>query len=169
MLSLTTNLLQYAATIFPVLAPLSVERTAGALAFYAFVRSFAQTWGITIASTILQNELKKKLPGEFVSQFASGSEIAYAAIPIIGNIAEPLRTEVRTAFALSMSIVWKTMIGIAGAGIITLVFLKEVPMNTVTDQSYGLNAAQESRSSDEEQTMGTVTPPKQEEKREEVA
>jgi len=148
----------YAASIFPVLAPLSVERTASALAFYAFVRAFAQTWGITISSTILQNELKKKLPAAFVSQFPDGAEIAYAAIPLIGNLQEPLRTEVREAFALSMAVIWQTMIGISGAGIITVFFLKEIVMKDHTDEAYGLHEV-ERRKSDEEKTMaGTTTP-----------
>ncbi|KAH8106322.1 iron permease [Cristinia sonorae] len=149
----------YAATIFPVLSPLSVERTAGALAFYAFVRSFAQTWGITISSTILQNELKKKLPAEFINQFQAGADIAYAAIPLIHNMEEPLRTEVRVAFALSMRTVWQTMIGISGAGIITLFFLKEIAMKSTTDEKFALDAQTKS---DEEKTVGgTVTPPRE--------
>ncbi|CAL1715143.1 unnamed protein product [Somion occarium] len=147
----------WAASIFPVLAPLPVERTASALAFYAFVRSFAQTWGITIASTILQNELKKNLPDAFVSQFPQGSEIAYAAIPIIRDLEEPLRTEVRTAFALSMSTIWKTMIGITGAGILTLPFLQEVELRAHTDEAFGLGEAEKEamrkREGDEEATI----------------
>ena len=72
--------------MFPILAPLDVEHNASALAFFSFVRAFAQTWGITITSTILQNELKKKLPEAFLSQFPQGLEIAYAAIPIIKDL-----------------------------------------------------------------------------------
>ncbi|TFY76572.1 hypothetical protein EWM64_g7440 [Hericium alpestre] len=128
----------FAGTIFPVLAPLSVERIAAALAFFAFVRAFAQTWGITIASTILQNELKKKLPIEFASQFQGGFQIAYAAIPLISGLEEPLRSQVRAAFA-DMSIIWKTMIGISGLGLLTVPFLKEVPMHSETHDKFGLH------------------------------
>jgi len=132
----------FSATIFPVLAPLPVSRTAAALAFYAFLRSFAQTWGITISSTILQNQLKKKLPPGFKSQFPSGVDIAYAAIPLIKGLPEPLRTEVRDAFATSMAAIWKTMIGIAGLGFLTLFLLKEIPMVEHTDAQYGLTEAE---------------------------
>src|ERR1700675_536534 len=45
--------------------------------------------GITMSSTILQNELRKKLPVSFTSQFAAGAEIAYSAIPEINGLAEP--------------------------------------------------------------------------------
>ena len=103
------------------------------------MRAFAQTWGITISSTILQNELKKNLPAEFVSRFPQGLEIAYAAIPKIEGLPEPLRTEVRVAFATSMSMIWKTMIGISGLGILSLFLLKEVEMKAHTDESFGLS------------------------------
>ena len=102
------------------------------------MRAFAQTWGITISSTILQNQLKKTLPQAFVSQFPDGLEIAYAAIPVIKDLSEPLRTEVRVAFANSMSIVWKSMVGICGLGLISLLFLKEIKMNSHTDTNFGL-------------------------------
>ena len=98
----------------------------------------SQTWGITIAGTILQNQLKRGLPEAFTSQFASGVEIAYAAIPIIDQLDEPLKTEVREAFAASMSVIWKTMTGLCGAGILTLCLLREVPMIKHTDEAYGL-------------------------------
>ncbi|KAJ3487811.1 hypothetical protein NLI96_g3281 [Meripilus lineatus] len=128
----------FSAPIFPVLAPLPVTLNAPALAFFSFVRSFAQTWGITISSTILQNELNKTLPPEFISQFPAGLELAYAAIPQIRTLPEPLRTEVRVAFADSMSLVWKVMVGISGLGVLSLLLLKEVEMNSHMDDSYGL-------------------------------
>ncbi|TFY60745.1 hypothetical protein EVG20_g7307 [Dentipellis fragilis] len=149
----------YAATIFPILAPLPVERTAASLAFFAFVRAFAQTWGITISATILQNELKKKLPGDFVSQFPSGFEIAYAAIPVISGLEEPLRSQVRAAFADSMATIWKTMIGISGLGILTLPFLKEVELHGHIDDAYGLHdvQVQEAKTSAEMTRVNSVT------------
>ncbi|KAI0352489.1 iron permease [Trametes cingulata] len=128
----------YASTVFAVLAPLPVSRNAAALGFFMFCRTFAQTWGITISGTILQNQLKSQLPPAFTAQFPSGVEIAYAAIPLIPTLDEPLRTEVREAFAGSMTIIWKTMVGLCGAGILTLFLLKEVPMVTHTDEAYGL-------------------------------
>ncbi|EIW57898.1 iron permease [Trametes versicolor FP-101664 SS1] len=128
----------WACTIFPILAPLSVTRAAAALAFYNFCRTFAQTWGVAISASILQNELKTRLPAEFVARFPAGIEIAYAAIPVIRTLDEPLRTEVRIAFAESMAVVWKAMIGFSAAGFLTLFLLREVPMQKHTDETYGL-------------------------------
>lgn len=78
------------------------------------------------------------MPAAFLSQFPEGLDIAYAAIPVIKDLPEPLRTEVRTAFADSMSIIWKTMIGISGLGLISLLFLQEIKMISHTDATYGL-------------------------------
>ena len=87
---------------------------------------------------MLQNELKKKLPEAFVAQFPGGVEIAYAAIPVIGSLEEPLRTQVRVAFADSIDVIWQVMIGIAGLGLLSVFLMKEIPMHTEKDEMYGL-------------------------------
>jgi hypothetical protein len=131
-------LIQFTGSVFPVLAPLPVTLTAPSLAFFSFVRAFSQTWGITISSTILQNQLSSRLPSEFTSQFPGGVEIAFAAIPIVKTLPEPLRGEVQRAFVDSLRVVWQAMIGIAGIGLLSVLLLREVPMNTYKDDSYGL-------------------------------
>lgn len=105
---------------------------------------------MAISASILQNELKKRLPPAFVAQFPAGIEIAYAAIPVIRTLDEPLRTEVRIAFAESMAVVWKAMIGFSAAGFLTLFLLREVPMQKHTDETYGLQGGAPSSASDEE-------------------
>lgn len=44
----------------------------------------------------------------------------------------------REAFAASMSVVWKVMIGISGLGLLTIPLLREVAMNQGTDEKFGL-------------------------------
>ncbi|TCD71947.1 hypothetical protein EIP91_000079 [Steccherinum ochraceum] len=151
----------YSSTVFPTLAPLPVENVASALAFLAFVRSFAQTWGITIASTILQNELKTKLPEDFTSLFPQGLEIAYAAIPVIGTLEEPLRTEVRVAFAQSLSIIWKTMIGFSGLGFISVLFMKEIKLVSHVDKRFALEQGDHESQDDPEKEATVVASPVQ--------
>jgi hypothetical protein len=85
-----------------------------------------------------QNSLKKNLPPAFVAQFPPGFEIAYAAIPVIRQLDPPLRNEVRAAFADSMAVIWQTMIGIAGLGLLLSLLMKEVPMGTTVDKTYTL-------------------------------
>ncbi|KAJ6609499.1 iron permease [Mycena sp. CBHHK59/15] len=134
--------LLFTSPVFPLLAPLPNNRAAAALALFSFTRSFFQTWGITICSTILQNMLQKKLPAEFVAQFPPGFEIAYAAIPVIKTLPEPLRTQVRAAFADSMAVIWQAMVGVAGLGLVVSLALKEVPMTTSVDETYALKDEQ---------------------------
>ncbi|KAJ7762782.1 iron permease [Mycena maculata] len=128
----------FSAPVFPLLAPLPNNRAASALALFSFTRSLFQTWGITISSTVLQNMLEKKLPAEFVAQFPAGFEIAYAAIPAIKLLEEPLRKQVQAAFADSMAVIWQVMIGIAGLGLLFSLLMAEVPMDTTVDESYAL-------------------------------
>ncbi|EJF60042.1 MFS general substrate transporter [Dichomitus squalens LYAD-421 SS1] len=128
----------WAAVIYPVLAPLPVTRIAAALGFFSFCRSFAQTWGITIAGVILQNQLKSRLPKSFVARYPEGVEIAYATIPMIPSLEEPLKTEVQDAFAASFSVIWKVMIGFCATGLLSVFLLKEIPMLRHTDGTYAL-------------------------------
>ncbi|KAF7301264.1 MFS domain-containing protein [Mycena indigotica] len=140
----------FAAPIFPILAPLPNNRSASALALFTFTRAFFQAWGITISSTVLQNELRRKLPAEFVARFPPGFEIAYIAIPVIRQLPEPLKQEVRTAFALSMSTIWQVMTGIAGLGLLSCLLMQEIPMDTTVDETYALKDDDAKKSEDVE-------------------
>ncbi|KAJ6463213.1 major facilitator superfamily domain-containing protein [Mycena vitilis] len=130
--------LLFSSPVFPLLAPLPNTRAASALALFSFTRAFFQTWGITISSTVLQNMLEKKLPADFVAQFPAGFEIAYAAIPAIKQLDEPLRTQVQAAFAESMAVIWQVMIGIAGLGLLLSFLMREIALDTTVDSSYAL-------------------------------
>ncbi|KAJ7729243.1 iron permease [Mycena maculata] len=78
--------LLYMNLYFPILAPLPITSTAQALAFYNYLRALAQTWGVTIGSTVLQNQLKSRLPPDFSQLFPEGVEIAYAAIGLLASL-----------------------------------------------------------------------------------
>ncbi|KAJ7474651.1 iron permease [Mycena galericulata] len=147
----------YDSPTFPLLAPLPNNRAGSALALFSFVRSFSQTWGLTIASTILQNELKQKLPVAFVSQFPRNFEIAYAAIPLIRKLKSPLREEVQTAFAESMAVIWRTMTAVAGIGLLTSLLMAEVEMDTTVDETYALKDSNDSNAKSETQSQSGDT------------
>ncbi|KAH8832958.1 major facilitator superfamily domain-containing protein [Flagelloscypha sp. PMI_526] len=138
----------FSATLWPVLAPLPVERVASSLAFYTFMRSFAQTWGITICATILQNQLKQNVPSDFKTQFPAGVELAFALIKVIPTVDEPLQSQLKLSFANGMSIIWKTMIGISGAGLLSVLIMKEVPLPDRTDENFALE--EKAKKADEE-------------------
>ncbi|KAH7907493.1 major facilitator superfamily domain-containing protein [Hygrophoropsis aurantiaca] len=124
-------------TYFPALAPLDVSQNAQALAFFAFLRNFAQVWGITIGGTILQNQLHARLPPTFTSQFPEGTAIAYSIIPIISTLEEPLKTQVRVAFAESLRVIWRVFIGIGGMGLLASLPMKALPLHTAVDKNWG--------------------------------
>ncbi|KAG8914291.1 hypothetical protein FRC00_014660 [Tulasnella sp. 408] len=129
----------YPITSFPVLAPIPVTQSGYALALWTFVRSYGQMWGITIGATVLQNELKKRLPGDFLSLFPKQNvEIAYAAIPMINGLDESRRIEVQDAFAGSIRVIWLVLVGIAGAGFITSLAMKELKLHEATDEDWGM-------------------------------
>ncbi|GAA6035578.1 hypothetical protein JCM8097_004910 [Rhodosporidiobolus ruineniae] len=108
------------------------------MAFYGFVRSFGQVFVIAIGSTVLQNQLAKKLPADFAAQFGEG-EIAFAAIPYIKGLAEPLRTLARAAFADSLRTIWQVCIGVAGLGFLLSLGIQQMSLATETDQeNWGL-------------------------------
>lgn len=159
--------LLYSAQYFPVLAPLPISENAHALALFSFFRTFAsvcalsffyqlsthphpvtrtiancalpiQVWAITIGGTILQNQLVKRLPEAFTSQFSSGAALAYASIPAIASLEEPLRSEVRNAFAESIRVIWQVLIGIAAMGMLSSLMMKALPLHTQVDERWGI-------------------------------
>ncbi|KAI0700472.1 iron permease [Cytidiella melzeri] len=126
-------------TQFPILAPLPFSNNAHALAFFTFVRSLAQTLGVAMGGAVLQNSLNRKLPPSFLSRLPFGVSVAYSAIPSIQSLEEPVRTQVRIAFADSMKLLWEVMIGISGLGLATVLLMKEVPMRTDVDEQWGID------------------------------
>lgn len=76
-----------------------------------------------------------------------GVQVAYAIIPQIPSLPGGLQDEVRGAFAGSVRVVWQVMIGISGAGLLTCLLMKELPLRTDMDETWGL---QEERLADAE-------------------
>jgi hypothetical protein len=154
----------FVASYFPVLAPLHVSKNAQALSFFVFLRNFSlvrsslhvpcekvpdlihQVWGITIGGTILQNELHMRLPAEFIAEFPGGTEIAYSIIPVIRTLEEPLRTQVRIAFAESLQVVWWVMTGTAAFGFLVSLLMKHYQLHTAVDGDWGMEKTQGSGS-----------------------
>ncbi|KAF8520865.1 MFS general substrate transporter [Hysterangium stoloniferum] len=128
--------INYAAQVFPVQAPLPISAGAHALAFHAFMRAFAAVWGVTLGGAILQNELKLRLPQEFLSQFPQGVAIVYSVIPQIQNLPEPLNDQVRQAFVDSLRRVWITLAAISGLGLFVSLFMRGLPLHKHTDEKW---------------------------------
>lgn len=98
-----------------------------------------RTFGITIGVTVLQNTLKRHLPSELLQKFPKGAEISYAIIPQIPSLPEPLRSEVRTAFATSIRNIWYVAIGLSGLGLLFAMPAKALVLSVVTDEEWGFD------------------------------
>ncbi|KAJ6550611.1 iron permease [Mycena vulgaris] len=135
-----------AAVFFPILAPLPVDSNAHAIAMYTFFRNFSNILGVTLGGTVLQNELKKRLPAAFSVQFPGGTAIAYSIIPLIPTLPEPLKSEIRIAFAQSLRVVWQVLIGVSGLGLLASLAMKRLPLHTEVDQKWGIDKEKTSES-----------------------
>ncbi|KAG6805605.1 hypothetical protein H0H92_014776, partial [Tricholoma furcatifolium] len=111
------------------------------------------SWGITIGSTVLENQLKAKLPQVFIQSLPQGVELSYSAIPRISTLAEPLRSQVRDAFSDSLAVLWQVLLGTSALGLLSTLLMKEVPMQTVADERYGLTLNEQGKAADTDVTV----------------
>ncbi|KAK0205831.1 iron permease [Desarmillaria ectypa] len=148
----------FSSLYFPVLAPLPISSNAHALAFFSFVRVFAQIWGITIGGTILQNQLVKKLPQQLLTQFSLQTDVVFDVIPLLKELEEPLLGEVRAAFASSIQLIWQVMAGISGLGLLISLFMRHMDLHTSVDSDWGAVEKQGQVDQENERKVGDAAP-----------
>ncbi|KAJ6476037.1 Mfs1.2 [Mycena vitilis] len=142
-----------ACTYFPVLSPLDVSENARALAFFTFCRSFAGVWGITIGGVVFQNQLKAKLPAQFLAKFQAELDFTFALIPIIKSLPQPLQDQVKRAFADSLKTVWAVMTGVVGLGLFVSLFMRHYTLTEKLDEKWTAN---ETGKDSEEHEIGAI-------------
>ncbi len=108
---------------------------------------------MTIGTAILQTQLSKRLPPEFIAQFPGGVAIAYSAIPVISTLPEPAQSQVPEAFAQSIIVIWQVMIGISGIELLSCFFMKALPLHTQVDERWGLEESNKEKASDSDGSM----------------
>ncbi|KAI0291115.1 major facilitator superfamily domain-containing protein [Russula brevipes] len=86
---------------------------------------------------ILQNELKRKLPTAFLARFPQGVEIAFATIPAIPALRQPFKDQVRDTFADALKVVWQVVLGIAVAGFLCSLGMRQLTLHTEIDEDWG--------------------------------
>lgn len=101
-------------------------------------RPLCQAWGIAIAGTILQNDLRRRLPESVTSSYSSRTSLVYKIISTISSMSEPTKGEVRQAFLESMRTVWIVMAALAGVGFLTFFGTKDLPLHTKTDKKWDM-------------------------------
>jgi len=144
----------YPCIAFPILSPLPVSENAHALAFSTFCRSFSSGWGITVGAVVLQNELQKKLPEAFLQTLSTdnGVSLAFAAIPQIRDLPEPIKNQVRVAFGESLAVFWKVLAGCVGLGLLVSLLMRDVPLHSRVDERWTLDADAEKVSNESSQS-----------------
>ncbi|KAF9485419.1 iron permease [Pholiota conissans] len=130
------------ATQFPVMAPLPTSNNSHALAFFTFVRVFAQNWGTVIGGAILQNKLASRLPAEVLAAHP-GAQIIYSLIPQIGKLPSEIRLAVQQTYADGLRTIWYAMLGISALGLLSCLIMQEVEMREALDETWGLQEPSE--------------------------
>jgi hypothetical protein len=85
----------------------------------------------------LQNELKRNLPTSFIAQFPQDVHIAFSSIPIIPTLSSPLKDEVRNVFAEALKVVWQALLGIAIAGFLFSLGMRQLKLHSEIDEDWG--------------------------------
>ncbi|KAF8322731.1 iron permease [Clavulina sp. PMI_390] len=128
---------------FMILAPLDPVDNAHALSLMTYFRALGQATGVSVGITVLQNSLKSRLSLDVLASFPNGVEVSYSIIPIVRQLPEPLKSQVREAFAASVADVWYTMTAIAGVGLIASLFARSYALSTITDKNWALEDRQD--------------------------
>ena len=97
-----------------------------------------QSWSISISATILQNRLAALLPPAFLARIPPGHDISYSAIPLIPALPEPLRAEVRAAFADALRLVWWVLLGVCALGLVSVGMQRQVALHAKMDERFGM-------------------------------
>ena len=92
-----------------------------------------------IGSTVLQNELAKRLPESFIQSVPQGTAIAYALIPELSTLPAQVKIEAEVAFAGSLAVLWKVLAVISCAGLVASLFMKELPLHNTLDKDWALH------------------------------
>lgn len=131
----------FPAMSFAIQASVDVKHIASAVAFYSFFRSFGQALGIAIGGSIFQNEMRRNiLKYPLIAPMADEySQDATALVTIIQIMEDGLaKTQLITAYADSLKIVWVVMCGLAGIGGFVSLWTKENSLDQllVTNQGF---------------------------------
>lgn len=93
---------------------------------------------MVIGATIIQNALKSRLPPTFIEQFTSPSDLTYVAIPVIGQLGEPLKSQVQAAYSSSLRLLWLIQLGLCAIGLLSALLQREIPLHSNKDKKWGM-------------------------------
>jgi hypothetical protein len=118
-----------------------------------------QAWGVSVGGTILQNALIRKLPENAIlgqeKALTTGQQLAYAIVPLISTLSQPLQDEVRQAFLESFREVWIAFAVCAAIGLFSWFAMKNYPLKKSVDQEWGIDRSRKHPEPEIEVVQGT--------------
>ncbi|KAL9598908.1 MAG: hypothetical protein Q9219_004173 [cf. Caloplaca sp. 3 TL-2023] len=117
---------------FAIQASQKNKDLAFAVAMFSFFRAFGQALGVAVGGTVFQNQMKTKLLAypPLASKAHEYSKDASRLVQIIRGMKDDVvKEDLQHAYADSLKIVWMTMCGLAGVGLILSLWTKGLDMN----------------------------------------
>jgi MFS family permease len=130
-------------TLPAVQAPLDESDVATATGLWSFVRGFGAIWGVTIPSTVFNNECAKHAStvsdAALARMLSGGKAYEVATQKFLNSIDNPtLRAEVVHVFTQAMHTVWYVGLAFAGLGLVVTLFEKEVKLREDLKTEFGM-------------------------------
>jgi hypothetical protein len=97
----------------------------------------------------MQNQLKRHLPAFFTSLFPPNQNLAYAAVAAIPTLPPAQRGIVTNVFADALQVVWRILISVSVAGLVSCTWMQEITMSKAVDARFALNTEATERASSE--------------------
>ncbi|KAI4171435.1 MAG: hypothetical protein LQ343_004291 [Gyalolechia ehrenbergii] len=136
---------------FAIQASQKNKDLAFAVAMFSFFRAFGQALGVAVGGTVFQNQMKTKLLAypALASKAYEYSRDASSLVQIIKAMRDDVVKEnLQHAYADSLKVVWLTMCGLAGVGLILSLWTKGLDMNKPLETEQGF--IQQKKVKDEE-------------------
>ncbi|KAI9680156.1 MAG: hypothetical protein M1829_001393 [Trizodia sp. TS-e1964] len=131
----------FPAMAFAIQASSTDENMAFAVAMYSFFRLFGQAIGVAIGGVIFQNTIQRKLLAipDLSSLAVEYSRDASGLVQVIQTMAEdlPQRTELITAYADSLRVVWAVMCGLCGVALFASMFTRSYSLDRELNTEQG--------------------------------
>ncbi|KAL8997350.1 MAG: hypothetical protein Q9188_006344 [Gyalolechia gomerana] len=125
---------------FAIQASQKNKDLAFAVAMFSFFRAFGQALGVAVGGTVFQNQIKTKLLAypALASKAYEYSRDASSLVQIIKAMKDDVvKEDLQHAYADSLKVVWLTMCGLAGVGLILSLWTKGLDMNKPLETEQG--------------------------------
>lgn len=84
--------------------------------------------------------------------------MTYSVIPLIPELSDTLQANIRVAFAESIQLIWRIMIGFSAAGLATCLLMREVQLKVSMDETWGLKEGEFGVREESEESHPVVVP-----------